>query len=315
MGAVALARQTFLDSQWHSQAWQTYRSQTGIERPESNSALDALSGHVAAGKMVMFDALNEQYALRADAFGREFGLNVVLKGSGQEYQLLDRIAKLHRTIILPVNFPKPPNVATPEAALDTELEELTHWELAPENPGRLSKAGIKIAITSAGLADPSELVPQIRKAIARGFDKVKAIEAITTTPATILGIENECGSIKPGAWANLVVASGDLWEDKTKIEEVWVRGVRPTAAFKNETNVDGKWQVALSTPTPAPAADDKRHKCTRAPVERINSKIVCSAIVSLITGTPDKPSRDANGPLCAVPPLPRCGSCGRNHTV
>ncbi len=258
MGAVALARQTFLDSQWHSQAWQTYRSQTGIESPESNSALDALSGHVAAGKMVMFDALNEQYALRADAFGREFGLNVVLKGSGQEYQLLDRIAKLHRTIVLPVNFPKPPNVATPEAALDTELEELTHWELAPENPGRLSKAGVKIALTSAGLAEPSELVPQIRKAIARGLDKVKAIEAITTTPATILGIENECGSIKPGAWANLVVASGDLWEDKTKIEEVWVRGVRPAAAFKNETNVDGKWQVTLSPPTPAPAADDKR---------------------------------------------------------
>ncbi len=258
MGAVALARQTFLDSQWHSQAWQTYRSQTGIERPESNSALDALSGHVAAGKMVMFDALNEQYALRADAFGREFGLNVILKGSGQEYQLLDKIAKLHRTIIVPVNFPKPPNVATSEAALDTELEELTHWELAPENPGRLSNAGVKIAFTSAGLADPSELVPQIRKAIARGLDKVKAIEAITTTPASILGIENECGSIKPGAWANLVVANGDLWDDKTKIEEVWVRGVRPAAAFKNETNVDGKWLVTLSPPTPAPAAEDKR---------------------------------------------------------
>ena len=246
MGAVALARQTFLDAQWHSQAWQVYRSQIGLQKPEANTALDALSLHMASGKIVMFDALNEQYALRADAFGKEFGLNVVLKGSGQEYQLLDKIAKLNRTVVVPVNFPKPPNVGTADAALDTELEELTHWELAPENPGRLAKAGVKIVLTSNGLTDPSELIPQIRKAIARGLDKTAAMQAITTTPAILLGIDQECGSIKPGAWANFIVASGDLWDEKTKIEEVWVRGERPAAAYKVETAADGKWLVTLS---------------------------------------------------------------------
>jgi imidazolonepropionase-like amidohydrolase len=246
MGAVALARQTFLDAQWHSQAWQAYRSQIGLQKPEANTALDALSVHMSTGKMVMFDALNEQYALRADAFGKEFGLNVVLKGSGQEYQLLDKIAKLNRTVVVPVNFPKPPNVATADAALDTELEELTHWELAPENPGRLAKAGVKMVLTSNGLTDPSELLPQIRKAIARGLDKTAAMQAITTTPAILLGIDQECGSIKPGAWANFIVANGDLWDEKTKIEEVWVRGERPAAAHKIETTADGKWLISLS---------------------------------------------------------------------
>ena len=250
MGAVALARQTFLDAQWHTLAWQTYRSQIGIKKPETNSALEALSQHVHAGKLVMFDALNEQYAMRADSFGKEFGLNVVLKGSGQEYQLLDKIAKLNRTIVVPVNFPKPPNVATADAALDTELEELTHWELAPENPGRLAKAGVKIVITSSGLSDPSEMLPQIRKAIARGLDKTVAMQSITTSPASLLGIENECGSIKPGAWANLVVTNGDLWDEKTKIEEVWVRGQRPAGAYKVETAIDGTWQFTFSSSSP-----------------------------------------------------------------
>ena len=247
MGATALARQTFLDAQWHTQAWQTYHSQIGIEKPETNSALEALSQHMSAGKLVMFDAGNEQFALRADSFGRELGLNVILKGSGQEYQLLDKISKLNRTIVVPVNFPKPPNVATADAALDTELEELTHWELAPENPGRLVKAGVKIVLTSSGLSDPSELLPQIRKAIARGLDKTAAIQAITTLPAILLGIDHECGSIKPGAWANLVVTNGELWDEKTKIEEVWVRGERPLAAFKVETSIDDRWQVTLSS--------------------------------------------------------------------
>ena len=246
MGAVALARQSFLDAQWHTQAWQTYRSQIGIEKPEANAALEALSKHMADGKLVMFDALNEQYAMRADSFGKEFGLNVILKGSGQEYQLLDKIAKLNRTIVVPMNFPKPPNVATADAALDTELEELTHWELAPENPGRLAKAGVKIVLTSNGLSDPSELIPQIRKSIARGLDKTVAMQAITTAPAALLGVDNECGSIKPGAWANLIVTNGDIWEEKTKIEEVWVRGERPATAYKVETTIDGKWQVTVS---------------------------------------------------------------------
>jgi imidazolonepropionase-like amidohydrolase len=246
MGAVALARQTFLDAQWYSQAWQTYHSQIGIEKPESNASLSAINEHVSAGKLVMFDALNEQYALRADAFGKEFGLNVILKGSGQEYQLLDPIAKLHRPILVPVNFPKPPNVASAEAALDVELEELTHWELAPENPSRLNKAGVKIALTTSGLSDPSEFLPQIRKAVMRGLDKTVAIEAITTVPANLLGIDSECGSIKPGSWANLVVTNGDLFEEKTRIEEVWVRGVRPATAYTNETSVDGQWLLSLS---------------------------------------------------------------------
>lgn len=254
MGAVALARQTFLDSQWYSQAWQAYRTQSGLEKPDANLAFDAMNDHLMTGKWVMFDALNEQYALRADDFGREFGLNVVLKGSGQEYQLLNKIAKLNRVIIVPVNFPKPPDVSTAEAVLDAELEELTHWELAPENPSRLVGSGVKIALTSSGLSEPSEFVPQIRKAIKRGLDKDKALEAVTTGPAKLLGIEDECGVIKSGAWANLLVCSGDLWDDKSKIEEVWVQGERPASASKVTKKVDGVWKMALSSPIGAESA-------------------------------------------------------------
>ncbi len=248
MGAVALARQTFLDAQWYSQAWQAYRAQPGIEKPELNDALSTIHEHVVAGKPVFFDALNEQYALRAASFGREFGLNVVLKGSGQEYQLLDPIAKLQRPIIVPLNFPKPPTVNTVEAALDAELEELTHWELAPENPGRLANAGVTIALTTYGLSDPNEWLGQIRKAIKRGLDKDIALDAITATPARLLGVENQIGSIAAGTWANFVITNGDLWDDKTKIEEVWVRGERPNSAYAIETSIDGKWEVTTLPP-------------------------------------------------------------------
>ena len=245
MGAVALARQTFLDATWYENAWRAHRATTTLPKPEWNVALDAILQHTAAGKLVIFDALNEQYSLRADAFAKEFGLKAVLRGSGQEYQLLDPIARTGRTIILPVNFPKPPNVATLEAAVDAELEELMHWELAPENPARLAKAGVKFVLTSQGLSDSSEWIPQIRKAIQRGLDPNVALAAITTTPASLLEVDNQVGKIAIGNWANLVITSGDLWDEKTKIEEVWVRGSRPAAAYKSTTNIDGTWDVQV----------------------------------------------------------------------
>ncbi len=171
-----------------------------MPQPENNASLEAIVQHTNAGKIFVFDAMNEQYVLRADSFAREFGLNAVIRASGQEYQLIDLIAKTQRPMIVGLNFPKPPNVSTPEAALDAELEELMHWELAPENPGRLAKAGVKIVLTTQGLSDPAEFVAQIRKAIKRGLDPQIALQAITTTPATLLGVQTELGTISAGAW-------------------------------------------------------------------------------------------------------------------
>ncbi|MFM8262570.1 MAG: amidohydrolase family protein, partial [Pirellula sp.] len=245
MGAVALARQTFLDTQWYDAASRAYRSSPDLPKPEADSALDSIQQHIASGKLFVFDTLNEQYALRADSFAKEFGLKALLRGSGQEYQLVDLISKTGRTFILPVNFPKPPNVATIEAVLDTELEELMHWEIAPENPARLDRAGVPFVLTSSGLSDPSEFIGQVRKAIARGLDPTKALAAVTTKPAELLGIADQLGKIRSGYWANFIIASGDLWDEKTRIEEVWVRGTRPAAAFKNEKDIDGLWDIAI----------------------------------------------------------------------
>jgi len=245
MGAVALARQTFLDSQWYDSALRAHLGAPDSLKPESNAALEAIQKHIQAGKPFIFDTFNEQYVLRADSFAKEFGLKALLKGTGQEYQLLEPIAKTGRTLILPVNFPKPPNVSTLDAVLETELEELMHWELAPENPARLDRAGVPFVLTSSGLSDPAEWLPQIRKAIARGLDPNKALAALTTKPAELLGIADQVGKIRPGLWANFIVSNGDLFAEDSRIEEVWVRGTPPANSFKNDHDISGLWDVAI----------------------------------------------------------------------
>ena len=247
MGAVALARQAFLDADWYRKAWQAYRAQSSLPQPENNAALQALADLIQSGRPIVFDASNEQFALRADTFANEFGLPMILHGSGREYRLLDQIAGINRSIIVPVNFPKAPNVSTAELASGVSLQELMHWELAPENPGKLSNAGCKIALTSEGLDDPSELRAQVRLAIERGLSPEMALDALTRNPAEMFGVDHLVGTIAIGKWANLIVTDGDLWGEKTKIDETWVQGERHRWTEAKPTELAGTWNLKFDT--------------------------------------------------------------------
>lgn len=254
MGAVALARQALLDAQWYHQAWQAFQRDPSLEQPEACDALDVLSDAMRNNKLFVFDGLNELFVLRADDFAREFGLNYLVRGSGREYLRLDAIAKVNRPILVPVNFPRAPNVTTPDSALQAELGELMHWELAPENPGRLSKAGVTIALTTNGLRDPAEYLGAIRKAIQRGLPPEEALKAVTITPAKLLGVSEMVGTIQVGKLANLIVADKELWEESAKIQETWVQGDRFAFATEGNDSIDGTYRLDLQGPGGKPAA-------------------------------------------------------------
>src|SRR5262245_39192042 len=177
MGAVALARQTMLDADWYGRAWAAWRSQNKLPRPERNDALDALAGCLGGNQPAIIDAANEQFFLRADRFAREFGLHAVIHGSGREYRRLDEIAATGRAVIVPVNFPQPPSVGTVEESRDVSLVDLMHWDIAPENPGRLDAASVTIALTSHGLRDQATFLAAVRRAVDRGLKAESALKA------------------------------------------------------------------------------------------------------------------------------------------
>jgi N-acetylglucosamine-6-phosphate deacetylase len=246
MGAVALARQAMYDARWHREAWSAYRRDGSLPRPERNDALEALGPFVYENGLVIIEANDEQYFLRADQFAREFGLNLAVCGSGHEYRRLEAIAKTGRPVILPVNFPKAPNVGAPEAAMGVSLEELLHWDLAPENAARLDEAGVTFALTSHRLAEKGQFLAAVRKAVERGLKKDSALGALTTAPAELLGVADRVGTLEAGKAANLVVTDGDLFESKTKVFETWVDGRRYEVKKSPEHDVRGQWTATLS---------------------------------------------------------------------
>jgi len=243
MGAVALNRQVFYDARWYNQAWELFESRDRLPRPERNDALAALRDLLADNVPVIVDAPNELYALRADRLGTEFGLNVIIRGSGNEYRRLDAIQSSGRAVIVPVDFPHAPDVRTPEAARNATLESLLHWDLAPENPGRLAEAGVRFALTSHGLKDRGEFLEAVRKAVRRGLPEDDALRALTLLPAELYGVENRLGSIEPGKMANLLVTDGDLFAKETRVIETWVDGRRYEVTPSDVVDPRGTWDI------------------------------------------------------------------------
>ncbi|MDG1896512.1 MAG: amidohydrolase family protein [Fuerstiella sp.] len=245
MGAVALARQAIYDAQWYRDAWNAANAHPKLPRPERNDALNALQPVLSGTQPIIVETSNELFLLRADRFANEFGLNLIVRGSGHEYRRLDDIAATNRIVILPLNFSQPPNVSTAEAAENVTLESLLHWDIAPENPARVAAAGMMLAFTTDGLPSTSDFLKQLRKAVARGLAKDAALEALTLTPAALFGVAAQLGSVEPGKLASLVIADGDVFDPKTKVVETWVAGERFEHAQEPRTDLTGMYEVRL----------------------------------------------------------------------
>ena len=247
MGAVAFARQLMLDAQWYREAWRVARANPQIDRPESNVALDAMQPVIAGEIPLMVETSNELFCLRAQRFAQEFGLRLVLLGSGNEYRRLDEVVATKAPIVVPLDFPQPPKVGSPTDALDVSLQSLMHWDIAPDNPTRLIGAGAKVAFTTNGLKKPGEWRGQLQKSIQRGLDPAAALDAWTTVPAKLFGVDDQLGSIEEGKLASLIVTDKPLFESKSKIVETFVLGERFEHEPAGPRQFSGIWQLKSST--------------------------------------------------------------------
>ncbi len=244
MGSISLIRQTFYDADWYQEAHSVFMDDPeGIERPEFNLALESLLDEVNSRKPVFFNARDEIDFMRAYDIASEFDLDLWVMGSGHEYRRLQVFKDAEVPLVLPLAFPGVPEIEKPEDAMNISLEELRHWDFAPENPGRLSKAGINFSFTASGPDNSSSFLKNLRIAVQRGLQEDAALAALTVTPAELLGIEKQYGTLDNGKKASFIVAGGNIFNPSTKIEEVWVDGNQFEIDKPVSPDVRGKWKI------------------------------------------------------------------------
>jgi len=250
MGSVALIRQTLSDADWYRLARDLYaKSPAGQDAPETNVSLAALAAHESRAAPYVFETRDGLDIFRAAGIIAEFGLPAWIVCSGYEYRRLEAVKKTGARLVVPVNFPDAPDVSTDE----TTLRDLRHWDFAPENPGRLSSAGIDIALTSAFLDDDADFLANVRTAVKRGLSNERALAALTVIPARWLGAEHLLGSVEKGGLANLVVADGCVFEDGTKIISTWVAGKRHEVTAVPDVDIRGVWSFEMTPGRGTPA--------------------------------------------------------------
>ncbi len=246
MGSIALIRQVMLDAQWHRAAQKASQQHPSEPRPEYVSDLAALGDVIDGVRPVLMESADEHDLLRSAAIAKEFTLKLWVRGSGREYQRLAAVKAARVPVILPVNFPETPSVGSPEDALNVGLAELRYWDEAPENPKRLADAGVEFTLTASLLKDQTKFIPNVKKAVSRGLSADAALAALTTTPAKLLGVDKEVGTLERGKRANFIVTEGDLFAEKGVLRETWVSGTRYPVKPAPDVDPRGTWAAALS---------------------------------------------------------------------
>ncbi|WGK64369.1 amidohydrolase family protein [Croceiramulus getboli] len=237
MGATALMRQLYYDMDWYAKG--------NVETKDL--ALEALIRNRDLPQIFVGDGLYD--ALRIDKISDQFNLNYVIVGGGDEYQRIGEIKNTNATYILPVNFPDAYDVENPYQASYVSLAQMKHWNLAPTNPAAMEKAGMNFAITTHGLKSAGDLMKQVQQAMKYGLSEKKALAALTTVPAQIIGKSDELGTLKSGSWANFIVTSGPLFDEDTKIYETWVQGNKTVVNNKDVVNIDGEYTLQVNNAT------------------------------------------------------------------
>ena len=245
-GAIALIRQTFYDADWYKNAHAIYAKNPNQMRPEINESLRKISDEKDFKKIFLFEVGDELNLFRAQKISAEFNLNTIYRGSGFEYRRLEELKKINPTIILPINFPDAPNVESLQEAYNIEYSDLQHWDNAPENPARLKKSGINFSLTTSTMKDVGKFLQNLRLAVKRGLNEDDAISALTIIPAKIIGMEKQLGTIENGKFANLILTDGNIFNDKTKIIDVWVAGKKYEVNQISQIDLRGNWNYSFN---------------------------------------------------------------------
>ena len=247
MGSVALARQTFSDAVWQTQARAAWALNPAQPRPQWFEGLDELGSALNGGTPLVFDSEDLLDTLRILEFVQFDEARPAIVGHGHEYKRLDEIQGRTEVVhIVPLNFPSTPDV-TDETDRNVSLESLRHWHRAPDNPKLMHETGLMMMLTSHGIAQPGDFLKHLAKAVDRGLDHDDALAMVTTEPARWLALSDRAGQIAPGMMANLLVVNGELISETPKISDVWVDGRRFELAAIEPPSVDpvGTWALTL----------------------------------------------------------------------
>ncbi|MBZ5724579.1 MAG: amidohydrolase family protein [Acidobacteriia bacterium] len=228
MGTIAYIRQIYLDAAHYQLVKDAYaHDPRGMRRPEYDRALEG----VLESKRILLPANRLVEIDRMLRFAAELKQPAILYGAREAYrpEAAELLKKGGASVLVSLKWPEPPARTADSEDTDT-LRTLETRDKAPAAPAALQKAGVKFALYSDGIDQPRDFQRAVKKALDNGLSREDAVRALTLSPAEIYGVADRLGSIEKGKIANLVVTRGEIFDDRTKVEMIFVDGRKYTPA-------------------------------------------------------------------------------------
>ncbi len=138
-------------------------------------------------------------------------INAIFTGVAEGWRVADQLAEAKISVITG------PMLSMPTRASD-------RYDTPYANPGKMHKAGVKVAIRSNDTENVRNLPYNAGFAAAYGMGKEAALKAVTIVPAEMFGVADRLGSLEKGKSATLFVTDGDPFETKTHVKHVFIDG-------------------------------------------------------------------------------------------
>jgi len=220
MGVIAYIRQLSFDADHYQLEMQAYAShRAGQKRPNYDRAVEGL----LESPRLLLPADDAKQLDRMIRFAAELKRPAVLYGGHEAYKIADRVAKSGVPLLVSLKWPERPKDADPDE--EDSFRTLELRDHAPSSPAALEKAGARFAFYSGG-TPAKDVRKALKRAVDAGLSEAAAVRALTLSAADIYGLADRVGSIQPGKIANLLVVKGSLFDEKAKIQYVFIDGVK-----------------------------------------------------------------------------------------
>jgi imidazolonepropionase-like amidohydrolase len=177
-----------------------------------NPRFEAMRGLFDRSRNLYIHTSNAKTIQESVLFAEKFGVRPVLVGATDAWMVTDFL-KEHQTLVILA-----PTQQLPSRE-DDDVDQPYKTAVA------LHQGGIPFALTGIGGWRQRNLPFQAGQAVGAGLPYEAAVQAITLSPAAILGVGNNAGSLETGKDATLFISEGDALDMRTnQVTAAFIQG-------------------------------------------------------------------------------------------
>lgn len=228
LGIMAKWRNLYRNAVNHKSHSDMYASNpTGLPRPSSDRVSQAFFPVITKEKAVMFDVSSMLDVRRAMRLQNDLGFNLIVAGVEQSWMIIDELKSTGTPIFLGLDLPDEPKDSKDkeksEEIKSLEARRTEFYQQHVSQAAELEKAGITFGFSTKGTRG-NKVKGHVMTMIENGLSENTALAALTTNPASMLGIDKIAGTVEAGKMANLMVSTAPYFTKDSQVKMMFVDG-------------------------------------------------------------------------------------------